>query len=96
MSHELPACVTDFIRQYLHSVLDIETLLLLRSRPEALWSARDLGSALYITAEAASEHLAKLHANGLLCTWDGGTPAVLYRYDVQDETIAREIGRAHV
>ena len=73
---ELPAGVTELIRRHLHSVLDIETLLLLRSRPAALWSARALA------------HRAVHHGGGRRAsTWpsctrtacsptDGGTPAV--------------------
>jgi predicted ArsR family transcriptional regulator len=93
---ELPACVTEIIRRHLHSVLDIETLLLLRSQPGVPWSARDLCIALYITEEAASDHLAKLHASGLLGATDGGTQTVLYRYEPRDEGLAQAVDQLAV
>lgn len=65
-------------------MLDIETLLLLRSQPDVLWSARDLCAALYITEEAARERLAKLHASGLLGIVDGGAETARYRYEPRD------------
>jgi len=77
---ELPPAVLQLIRRHLHSVLDVETLLLLRSQPETAWSASVLRIALYITEEAAAEHLAKLHAGGLLAATHDGEHATLYRY----------------
>lgn|GEM_PF-1271487 len=87
MTSDLPDCVTDIIRRHLHSVLDIEMLLLLRSQPDVLWSARDLCAALYITEEAARERLAKLHGSGLLGIADGGAETARYRYEPRDEGI---------
>lgn len=91
MPGELPTAVTELIRRHLHSVLDIETLLLLRSEPEAAWSARALCVALYISEDAASEHLAKLHGNGLLAATHVGTQPPLYRYEPRDEAIAHAV-----
>lgn len=91
MPGELPAAVTQLIRRRLHSVLDIETLLLLRSQPAAQWSGRALAIALYISEEAAGEHLAKLYANGLLAADQVAPPATLYRYEPRDEAIAKAV-----
>ena len=96
MPPELPGCVTDIIRRHLHSVLDIETLLLLRAQPGVLWSARDLCIALYITEEAASEHLVKLHASGLLGATNDASGAVLYRYEPRDEVLAEAVEQLSV
>ena len=91
MTSELSASVTDFIQRHLHSVLDIETLLLLRSQPGAPWSHRDLCAALYITEEAAQRHLAKLHASGLLGMASGDADPKLYRYAPRDEGLAAAV-----
>jgi predicted ArsR family transcriptional regulator len=77
-------------------VLDIETLLLLRSQPGVPWTARALSTALYITEEAASEHLTKLHGSGLLGAADGGTHTVLYRYEPRDESLAQAVDQLAV
>ncbi len=73
-------------------MLDIETLLLLRSQSEVLWSARDLCTALYITEEAAREHLAKLHASGLLIAVpDDVEEGVRYRYEPRDAALGADV-----
>jgi predicted ArsR family transcriptional regulator len=72
-------------------VLDIETLLLLRSQTGVLWSARDLCTALYISEEAAREHLQKLHASGLLGAAGGDAQPVRYRYEPRDEGLAAAV-----
>lgn len=89
MASDLPVGVTDLIRRHLHSVLDIETLLLLRSRSEVLWSPRDLATALYIAEEAAGEHLRKLHASGLLAAAGGEQP--VYRYEPRDTELSMAV-----
>jgi predicted ArsR family transcriptional regulator len=96
LASDLPDCVTDLIRRHLHSVIDIETLLLLRSRPGVLWSARDLSAELYITEDAAKEHLANLHASGLLGSAGAGAEAVRYRYEPRDEGLAAAVDQLAV
>lgn len=72
-------------------MLDIETLLLLRGQSEVLWSARDLYTSLYITEEAASEHLKKLHASGLLVAADDIGQTVCYRYAPRDAELGAAV-----
>lgn len=90
MASDLPVGVTDLIQRHLHSVLDIETLLLLRSRNEVLWSPRDLATALYIAEQAAAEHLKKLHASGLLAA-AGDEQQKRYRYEPRDAELSMAV-----
>lgn len=65
VSPSLPEHVVRFIQHHIHSVLQLEVLLLLRSRGGA-WTPASVASELRITEQSAELRLQDLHLRGLL------------------------------
>jgi hypothetical protein len=61
----LPQQIVRFVRRDIHSVLQLEILLLLRERGGD-WSARAVAEELRVTAHSAESHLRDLLGRGLL------------------------------
>jgi hypothetical protein len=55
-----------FVAELIHSVAQLELLLLLRGDATKSWSAADLGRALYISVEMAAALLRQLHEQNLV------------------------------
>ena len=74
----IPYDVKEFILERIESVAYLEGLLLIRSKPDALWSCEAVASRLYIDQKQTAELLARLDADGFV------TPAAeedtVYRY----------------
>jgi hypothetical protein len=66
MSERLPEDVQRFIVEHVNSVEQLETLLLLRSDPQKLWTVDEVSHALYTQSAAAQMRLGDLQARGLL------------------------------
>jgi hypothetical protein len=75
----LPEPVVRFIQHHIHSVLQLEVLLLLRSRDE-VWTPATVASELRITEQSAELRLQDLHLRGLLSL---DAPARRYAYAPQ-------------
>ena len=78
MADEFPEELRQFLAEHISSVAQLEVLLLLRSDREREWTAAEVSTALYTTAEMVAEQLAELHRRGLLSAHDGPEPR--YRY----------------
>jgi len=74
----IPGDVEEFIRKNIDSVAQLEALLLIRSDPEAEWSAGMLAKRLYTSEVQAIESVEALYSDGLLIRRAG--PPVLYQY----------------
>jgi len=75
---ELPEDVASFIAGNIHSVSQLEVLLLLRNSGSRAWSREEIGSALYASGEMMATPLAELSAGGLVSATP--PPNELYRF----------------
>ena len=76
---EIPSEVRAFIAEYLDSVVQLETLLMLHAAPDKGWQADDLARELRIDRAWAEGQLAGLCQQGLLTHGQAGGVAE-YRY----------------
>ncbi|HVV64022.1 MAG TPA: hypothetical protein VHC42_01020 [Rhizomicrobium sp.] len=77
----IPDEVRSFVLERIDTVAQLEALLLLRKYPQTSWSAGDVARRLYVGETAAQEILAKLTADGLIVSDEGG-----FRYGPSAET----------
>jgi hypothetical protein len=87
VSPSLPAGVIDFIQQHIHSVLQLEVLLLLRERGGD-WTPAAVAEELRITEESAELRLRDLQLRGLLT--DGSAPES-YAYRPQSDALGGRV-----
>jgi hypothetical protein len=62
----VPIGVRSFIRKNIHSVAELEALLLLSRSGHHAWSPEDVARQLYVSAGTAAKTLEALHCRGLL------------------------------
>lgn len=74
----IPEDIKEFIVGRIHSVAQLEGLLLLRRDPQVEWGAEVLAGRLYISRQETAEVLSHLHEEGLLAL-TGDSPAS-YKY----------------
>jgi len=89
---QIPDYLQQFIHQHIHSVEQLEVLLLLRSEPQKWWSAAEVSKRLFTIENSAAMRLAALHDCHFLQkkVEDGHVP--LYRYEPLDEETDDTIG----
>lgn len=75
---DIPEEVKRFMTEYINSLFQLETLLLLYEKKEVDWSVEDTDRQLHMGSQLAGKLLADLHARGLLSLRE--TPDRLYRY----------------
>ena len=75
---EIPSQLKLFLEERIHSVAQLELLLLLRSDPAKAWSLDDASRALAVPAEMAGSQLGELQVAGLL-TSTNSPPAFRYQ-----------------
>lgn len=85
MTEAFPDDVRQFIADYIHSVAELEVLLLLKGSGERSWSAEELSKSLYTSGEMAGTQLADLSARGLLRSEGDAPPS--YRYAPQTKEL---------
>lgn len=81
-----------FIAKHIHSLEQLEVLLLLREHADQNWDAQTISKALALQPESVTLRLADLHARGFLERSGGETPA--YRYG-QPKAIIDELAQAY-
>lgn len=86
--------VRAFIAAHIHSVVELECLLLLHGQPQREWSAEELGRELRVNTEWAERELVDLSARGLAAAVPAGPTPVRYRYAATGETHATVQGLA--
>jgi hypothetical protein len=84
----IPADIEEFILQHIHSVAQIEALLLLRSDPETAWDSEAVERRLYIDRKKAEDLLDGLAQGGFLAT-----TGLSYRYKPHTQEIERMVER---
>ena len=92
---ELEPEVRDFLGRYVHSIEDLEVLLLLRAGEDREWSPEDVAARLNTSLDSARACLQSLAHHGLLTTRDN--PAE-YRYDPQYaglDSVAQRVEQAY-
>jgi len=67
----VPDVVREFIIKRIDSIAQIEALLLIRSSPQAEWSAAQIAARLYVSEAEAADALDRLCAADLLRSLDG-------------------------
>lgn len=82
----LPPDVRHFVTARIHSVAQLEALLVVRGSPEQSWTPHDLAHRLYVGAHDAGVVLESLHLDGLLAARDGA-----YVYRPVSEALRREV-----
>lgn len=87
MAASLPDGVVEFIAEYIHSVLQLELLLLLRERGGD-WTPPDVAEELRITDESAELRMRDLQLRGLLSV---GAAPESYSYRPTDPSLASRV-----
>lgn len=64
MSNDITPELKQFIEHFIESVLQLESLLLLRNEPQRAWTAVDISKALYVPEDVASSLLADFVRGG--------------------------------
>jgi hypothetical protein len=77
-----------FIANNIHSVAQLELLLLLVDDAPNSWSATKVGRSLYISPEMAATLLSELHARGLLARGDADDT---FRYEAASQNVDRRV-----
>lgn len=75
----IPADVRAFIVEHIHSIAEMEMLLLLRANPAAQWTADEIARRIYAAEPTVAKALERMCGEGFLTCTDG-----LYCYDVRD------------
>jgi hypothetical protein len=84
---EIPAQVRLFLEERIHSVAQLELLLLLKNDPGKAWAAAEASRALAVPGEMAAAHLSELQGAGLLAS-SGGLEAS-FRYGPQSTELSQ-------
>ena len=82
----MPPDVRLFVTSRIHSVAQLEALLVVRAAPEQRWTPRALARRLYIGAPHAAGVLAWLHREGLMEQRDDA-----FFYGPSSEALRREV-----
>jgi hypothetical protein len=85
----VPEEVAAFIAEYIDSAEQLETLLLLHSRPDQEWDADAVARAIYTVPQSASRRLETLTELGLAHAT--GAAARTYRYAPRDPELDRRV-----
>ena len=88
MSDAFPPDVKDFIRQSIHSLAQLEVLLMLRGEPERHWTAEDVAKVLYVQPPVATDLLTDLVRRGLAVQ-----PEASFRYQPANDALRDLIER---
>ena len=88
MPEQLPDDVHRLIVEHINSVEQLETLLLLRSEPQRVWTVDEVSHALYTQPAAAQMRLDDLQSRGLLLRGDNSG----WQYNQANAPVDRLIG----
>jgi predicted ArsR family transcriptional regulator len=83
--------VRQFIFDRIHSIAQLECLLLLHDNPEVQWSVETLAQRLYINQQQAKEVLSHLTSEGLLIAH--GESPVFYQYQTNPPHLNKMVDR---
>jgi DNA-binding IclR family transcriptional regulator len=72
MAEQLPSDVKAFIDKHIHSVAQLEILLMLQSEPERTWTAEEVTRHLYLQPQMTSQLLLEIVERGLANLTESG------------------------
>jgi hypothetical protein len=84
--HQLPQRVLDFVERQIHSVAELEALLLIRSEPQERWDAPAVARRLYIDEASTAAVLDALQRRGLVVR-DGDA----FRYEPASPSLREDV-----
>ena len=64
MSNDFPADVKEFIGKHIHSVAQLEILLMLRREPERTWTSVEITKGLYLESQMVTQLLTDIVQRG--------------------------------
>ena len=76
---DIPANVGQFLEERIHSVAQLELLLLLKKDDSRTWTAQQTSQTLAVPVEMTAAQLAELHVAGLLAVTAPPDPQYSYR-----------------
>ncbi len=82
---QISADVREFFLKYIHTIEQLQVLLLVHSNTAKKWSAHDISDELRIDPISASHRLMELHYRGILAHKDGASILDHYQYKPNDE-----------
>jgi len=92
----LPPVVEQFISQNIESLMQLESLLLMRAEPNRAWTCEDLTKRLYLHAEDCSAILLYLEVRGFVRR--SGVDATRFQYHAKDsatESLVDQLAAAY-
>lgn len=81
MSNEFPADVKEFIGKHIHSVAQLEILLMLRTEPEQTWTSVEITKTLYLESQMVTQLLTDIVQRGFAVQIESG-----FRYQPANDT----------
>lgn len=95
MSGEITGEIERFIQDHIHSIEQLEILLLLAGTPRQDWSAQEISQKLYRQVSSVSTRLEELRGQGLLSVCQDKSPR--YRYASHDryDALIQGLDRAY-
>jgi hypothetical protein len=87
---DIPQSVRSFIFEQIHSVGELEALLLFAAQADREWTSEQLARELRISVQWAEQQIADLAGRGLVEIFPGNPPHC--HYAPRDQTMARTVG----
>ncbi len=94
MAGSISESLTQFIRDRLPSLEQIEIVLMLRRDPARAWTAPEVSGALGTPPESTAMRLFLLASNGIV-VFDGSSGLPKYRYAAGNEEMLEELQRTY-
>jgi hypothetical protein len=92
--HGIPHKVEAFVLKYIHSIEQLEVLLLLRKESDREWSAEDVSATLRTNPVSAAGRLADLKARKLISKRaNNGELLYLYTHDVEVRELVDDVAK---
>jgi predicted ArsR family transcriptional regulator len=84
-----------FVSAYIHSVRQLELLLLLHARRTDRWTPAEVAAELRVAPDWAAMHLDAMRASGLLDTDDADVPSYRYAPSPREDAVVAELADAY-
>jgi DNA-binding MarR family transcriptional regulator len=88
MGDNFPADVKEFIGQNIHTLAQLEVLLMLRAEPERSWTVNEITNVLYLERQMVNDLLMDLVRRGFAVRLEAS-----FRYQPVNEAVGRLIDR---
>lgn len=95
MSGEITGEMERFIHDHIHSIEQLEILLLLAGAPRKDWTAQEVSQKLYRQVNSVSVRLEELRGQGLLAVRQENGPLYRYASHVRYDSLIQALERAY-